>query len=58
MVIGRLLMDFYDASLLQAGDLVLAARVRSLADAGHLESRGDLSDIRHIEVRLPRDALQ
>jgi uncharacterized protein DUF3658/uncharacterized protein DUF1835 len=53
MVIARALTDFSDASLRQTDDLVLAARLRALAEAGHLESEGDLSNIRHSEVRLP-----
>jgi uncharacterized protein DUF3658/uncharacterized protein DUF1835 len=56
MVIARALVDFSDASLLQTDDLVLAARLRALAEAGHVESEGDLSDIRHSEVRLPARA--
>jgi hypothetical protein len=52
-VIGMVLGDFWDASLLQTGDLLLAARLRALADAGHLESQGNLFDIRHCRVRLP-----
>jgi len=37
----------------QCGDLLLAARVRSLADAGRLEARGNLLKMRFSEVRLP-----
>jgi hypothetical protein len=48
--------DFGDSGLLQTGDLVLAARLRALAEAGHLESEGDVSDIRHYRVRLPSHA--
>jgi hypothetical protein len=36
----------------QAGDGILAARVFALVDAGVLEGRGDLTDIRQSEVRL------
>jgi hypothetical protein len=37
----------------QAGDAVLAARLFALVEAGVLEGRGDLTDIRKSEVRLP-----
>ena len=53
MVIGGALADFLDTSLIQFGDLELAARLRALAAAGQLESQGDLMNIRHSEVRLP-----
>jgi Protein of unknown function/Domain of unknown function (DUF1835) len=36
----------------QAGDLILAARIFALVEAGVLEGRGDLTDIRQSEVRL------
>lgn len=35
----------------QTGDLVLWARVRGLAAVGRLESQGDLSSMRHSELR-------
>jgi hypothetical protein len=53
MVVAKALTDFWDTSVLQTGDLVLAARLRALADEGRLESQGDLHHIRHSEVRLP-----
>ena len=37
----------------QIGDLFLQARIRALAEAGHLESRGDLGTMRYSEVRRP-----
>jgi hypothetical protein len=52
-VVGSVLGDFGDSGLLQTGDLVLAARLRALAEAGDLEFEGDVSDIRHYRVRLP-----
>jgi hypothetical protein len=55
-VIGLVLGDFGDSGLLQTGDLLLAARLRALAEAGHLEFEGDVSDIRHYRVRLPSHA--
>jgi hypothetical protein len=54
MVIAKSLNDFWNTSFIQTGDLVLAARLRALADAGSLESQGDLLQIRRSEVRLPR----
>jgi hypothetical protein len=42
-----------DLSTLQTGDLVLCGRARALAEAGRLESRGDLTDIHKSELRLP-----
>jgi hypothetical protein len=57
-VIGRALMEFCETSLLQTGDLVLAARVSTLIDSGLLESRGTPFDIRHTEVRLPAGGSQ
>jgi hypothetical protein len=56
MIIGRMLLDFSDSGLHQTDDLLLAARLRALAEAGHLEFEGDLSDIRHYRVRLPSHA--
>jgi hypothetical protein len=53
LIVGKALADIWDSSYIQTGDLVLAARLRALADAGAVESQGDLSDIRHSEVRLP-----
>ncbi len=45
--------DAYDLSTVQTEDLVLYARARALAEAGRLESRGDLTDIFKSELRLP-----
>jgi hypothetical protein len=56
LVVGKSLASFWDNSLLQTGDLVLAARVRALSTAGPLEARGDLFDLRHSEVRLAAGA--
>jgi hypothetical protein len=36
----------------QAGDGILAERIIALVEAGALEGRGDLTDIRRSEVRL------
>jgi len=51
MVVARALTEFWDTQTLQTGDLVLAARVRSLVASGFLESRGDLAHIRSSQVR-------
>jgi hypothetical protein len=53
LVVGKVLTTFLDNSVFQTGDLVLVARLRALARAGLLESRGDLNDIQRSEVRLP-----
>jgi hypothetical protein len=52
-IVGIALSDSLETSVLQTGDLVLCARARALADAGRLESRGDLSDLHKSELRLP-----
>jgi hypothetical protein len=52
-VVGEALTKSWADSLRQTGDMVLAARVRALTEAGRLESRGDLFRIQHSEVRLP-----
>jgi hypothetical protein len=39
--------------IMQTGDLILAARLRALAEAGVIESQGNLFNIRHSEVRWP-----
>jgi hypothetical protein len=54
LVVAKALDEFYDASLIQTDDLVLAARLRTLALTGQLEGRGDLFHIRTGEVRLPK----
>jgi hypothetical protein len=53
LVVGKTMASEWDDHLFQVGDLVLAARLRALADAGLVEPRGDLFMIRHSEVRLP-----
>lgn len=55
MIVGRTLSDFSDAEVYQTGDLVLGARLANLAEEGVLEWRGDLSSMRHCELRLPQD---
>jgi Protein of unknown function/Domain of unknown function (DUF1835) len=56
-IVGEALSDFLTTAVLQTGDLVFSARVRALANAGRLESRGDLTDIHRSELRLPNDFL-
>jgi hypothetical protein len=56
-VIGEALWELSTTSVHQTGDLVLCARVRALADAGRLESRGDLFDIQNSELRLPNSQI-
>jgi hypothetical protein len=52
-VIGEAMITFGEGGRYQAGDHILAARLRALADSGALESQGDLYQIRFSEVRLP-----
>jgi uncharacterized protein DUF3658 len=55
-VIGEALWESWESSnmsVMQTGDLLLCARARALANAGRLESRGNLFDIQKSEVRLP-----
>jgi len=52
-IIGSAMADPMDDDIIQTGDFFLAARARELAKSGALEWRGDLSDIRKCEVRLP-----
>ena len=55
-VVGTALAKVWESDLHQAGDIVLAARVRALVEAGALESRGDLAEMRFCEVRLAERA--
>jgi hypothetical protein len=50
-VIGEVLTDQACSPFWQAGDLLLYARLRKLAEAGVFEYQGDLSSMRHSEVR-------
>lgn len=56
-IIGEALWESSTTSVLQTSDLVLCARARALADAGRLESRGDLLHIQNNELRLPNSQL-
>jgi len=52
-VVGEAMAKELDDALLQTEDLLLVARLRTLVKLGHLETRGDLLDIRRSEVCLP-----
>lgn len=52
-VLGEAISRTDDDQFIQTGELMLYARVIALAEAGRLESRGDLSQMRLGEVRLP-----
>ena len=51
-LVGVTLVEIWETSFYQTGDLVLFARVRALVDSGDLEGRGDLTTP-SFEVRLP-----
>jgi len=51
-VVGGVLGDWTE-EYYQQGDIFLAARIRRLAEAGKLEWRGDLYEMRNCEVKLP-----
>lgn len=53
LIVGRALCDFADTGIYQTGDLVLAARLADLAEAGVLEWQGDLGHMARCEMRLP-----
>ena len=56
LIVGQTLYDQVDSEFHQTGDLMLAARLVSLAEAGELEWRGDLGDMHRCEMRLPARA--
>lgn len=51
-IVAVSLVEFCDAGVYQTDDLVLGARLAYLAEEGKLEWRGDLSRMRHCELRL------
>jgi len=53
-VVAEAMMVDHDDELHQVGDLVLGARLADLAEAGRLEWRGYLPQMRFYEVRLPK----
>jgi len=52
-VVGETMVKLSDGDTIHVGDLVLAARVRALAAAGRVESKGDLTRMGFSEIRLP-----
>jgi hypothetical protein len=52
-LVGYVLVDFMDNNIHQTGDILIAARIQALAEAGKLEWRGDLYEMQKCEVRLP-----
>lgn len=53
LIVAHTLIGFDETGLYQTGDLVLGARLAALAEAGVLEWRGDLNNMRLCELRLP-----
>jgi hypothetical protein len=53
-VVGEVLAKLCDEPFDPVNDIFLAARVRAMANAGLLESQGNLTRMRYSEVRLPR----
>jgi hypothetical protein len=57
--VGQALAEAWDEDGIQAGDLVLAGRIRALVEARQLERRGDPVDWRRCEIRIfPRAGAQ
>ena len=54
LIVGYVLGDWMD-EYRQSGDLLPTSRVRALAEAGKLEWRGDLYEMRSCEIRLPQE---
>jgi hypothetical protein len=52
-IIGQVLADKWDADIIEVGDFFLSRRLLTLARAGVIESKGDLTRIGFSEVRLP-----
>ncbi len=53
MIVGKALVAAAEGDVYQVGDLVLASRPARLAEAGVLEWRGDLGQMRGCELRRP-----
>jgi len=53
LIVGRTLFDFFENGISQTDDIVLAARLAVLAEAGIMEWRGDFSHMARCEMRLP-----
>lgn len=52
-VIGEVMGEAWSSNYIQVGDWVYFSRLQKLAEAGVVESRGDMSKMRFSEVRLP-----
>jgi hypothetical protein len=52
-VLGEALVETWESGFFQVGEVVLAARIRSLAASGRIAGRGDLSNASFSEVRMP-----
>jgi hypothetical protein len=53
--VGQALASQIDDCIIQAGDLLLVARVAALVESGRLEIRGEFANDMHVsEVRLPK----
>jgi hypothetical protein len=51
-IVGRVLGNFMKEDVHQAGDFFLASRLADLVEAGVLERRGDMSQMRGCQLRL------
>lgn len=56
MVVGKTMMNVWNDPILNLSDLVLASRIRTLAAAGYVEAKGDLTRMGFSEIRLPSSA--
>jgi hypothetical protein len=54
-VVADAMIAPWDEGYHQTGDQVLASRLKALADAGRIESRGDVMKLQFSEVRLPAE---
>jgi hypothetical protein len=55
-VVAQALVEAWDNDGIQTSDVVLAARIGALVEAGQLERRGDRMDWRNCEIRVLRPA--
>jgi Protein of unknown function/Domain of unknown function (DUF1835) len=53
LTVGYALASYLDDGCFQTTDTVLCTRIRALIQAGQIEARGDLSDLRRAELRVP-----
>jgi hypothetical protein len=54
-IVAKVLDGYFSDGINQVSDIVLGARLAALAEAGKLEWKGDLSNMRQCELRLPLD---